>query len=395
LVSNDTSNANFKNNVKLGIIVIAILSLAIPIRLIMNKVGVVAEETFKEIGKPEPLPPEWVPVVNELKSFVENERGLKFKEELSIVFQPEDEFREGVEGESEDFYEPDSENSYIALKALNLVDGKLDLEAIEDPSAGAGVVGYYDPVFDELYIMGTEPTPFVREVLVHELTHALQDQHFDIDRWMDDEDESYTAYASLVEGDATRIENRYVATMSPEDQASAALEMEGSYDGPVDRSIQTLAMLGSFPYEVGEGFATELFDARGQKGLDDAFKSPPVTTEQVLHTERFLAREKSVKVPAPKAEAKIIEKGIWGERGLLTMMLPTIDPDQARQGAEGWAGDYYVAWKRGGTDCIRMSIATDTAKDKTELYDALKAWSLTHPTASVTNAKTVLIRACA
>jgi hypothetical protein len=77
------------------------------------------------------------------------------------------------------------------------------------------------------------------------------------------------------------------------------------------------------------------------------------------------------------------------------MMLPTIDPDLARQGAEGWAGDYYVAWKRGGTDCIRMSIATDTAKDKTELYEALKAWSFTHPTASVTNAKTVLIRACA
>src|SRR5687768_14920778 len=116
----------------------------------MNKVGSVAEETFKEISRPEPLPPEWVPIVNELKAFVETERGLKFKEELSIVFQSEDEFLEGVEGDSEDFYEPDPENSYIALKALNLVDGKLDLDTLEDPNAGGGVVGYYDPVFDEI-----------------------------------------------------------------------------------------------------------------------------------------------------------------------------------------------------------------------------------------------------
>jgi hypothetical protein len=77
------------------------------------------------------------------------------------------------------------------------------------------------------------------------------------------------------------------------------------------------------------------------------------------------------------------------------MLLQTIDREQAFQAAEGWAGDYYVAWKRGGTDCVRMSFAADSQTDKEELFQALKAWSFTHETASVTNAKTVLLRACA
>lgn len=181
--------------------------------------------------------------------------------------------------------------------------------------------------------------------------------------------------------------------MSPEDQALIESEGQSPFAGTEDPSIQTLAMLSGFPYEVGASFVDDILSQGGQARVDQAFKSPPTTTEQVLHTERFLNREDPAKVASPKAEAEVIEEGIWGERGLLTMLLQTIDRDQALQAAEGWNGDYYVAWKRGGTDCIRMSIDTDTAKDKAELFEALTAWSFTQPTASVTNGKTILIRA--
>jgi hypothetical protein len=343
----------------------------------------------------EPVPAVWAPVVDELVTFVENERGLKFKDEVSMVFQTEKEFLEEIEGDSADYYQPDAADSYIALKALNLVDGELDLETMEDPLQGGGLAGFYDSVTEELVVQGTDPTPFVRMVLVHELTHALQDQHFDLDQVPADTEESYTAYASLVEGDATRIENAYFESLSPEDQALVESEGQSPFAGTEDPSIQTLAMLSGFPYEVGARFVDDILRQGGQARVDQAFKSPPTTTEQVLHTERFLNREDPAKVDSPKAEAKVIEEGIWGERGLLTMLLQTIDRDQALQAAEGWNGDYYVAWKRGGTDCIRMSIATDTAKDKAELFEALTAWSFTQPTASVTNGKTILIRACA
>lgn len=345
--------------------------------------------------EPEPVPAVWAPVVDDLVTFVETERGLKFKDEVSMVFQTDKEFLEEIEGDSADYYQPDAADSYIALKALNLVDGKLDLDTIEDPLQGGGLAGFYDSITEELVVQGTDPTPFVRMVLVHELTHALQDQHFDLDQVPADTEESYTAYASLVEGDATRIENAYYASLSPEDQALIESEGQSPFAGTEDPSFQTLVMLSGFPYEVGASFVDDILSQGGQARVDQAFKSPPTTTEQVLHTERFLNREDPAKVASPKAEAEVIEEGIWGERGLLTMLLQTVDRDQALQAAEGWNGDYYVAWKRGGTDCIRMSIDTDTVKDKAELFEALTAWSFTQPTASVTNGKTILIRACA
>ena len=345
--------------------------------------------------EPEPVPAVWVPVVDELTAFVENERGLKFKEDVAMVFQTEEEFLEEIEGGSEDYYQPDAADSYIALKALNLVDGELDLSTMEDPLQGGGLAGFYDSYYDELVVQGTDPTPFVKMILVHELTHALQDQHFDLDQVPADTEESYTAFASLVEGDATRIETAYYESLSPEDRALVESEGQSPFAGTDDPSIQTLAMLSGFPYEVGARFVDDILRRGGQAAVDRAFKSPPTTTEQVLHTERFLNREDPAKVASPKAEAKVIEEGIWGERGLLTMLLQTIDRDQALQAADGWNGDYYVAWKRGGTDCIRMSIATDSAKDEAELFEALTAWSFTQPTASVTNGKTIAIRACA
>lgn len=341
------------------------------------------------------MPAVWAPVVDDLVAFVEKERGLKFKEEVAMVFQSEKEFLEEIEEGSGDYYEPDAADSYVALKALNLVDGKLDLSTMEDPLQGGGLAGFYDSYYDELVVQGTDPTPFVRLILVHELTHALQDQHFDLEQVPADTEESYTAFASLVEGDATRIEDAYFESLSAEDQALVESEGQSPFAGTEDPSIQTLAMLSGFPYEVGSLFVGDIMDAGGQARVDQAFKSPPTTTEQVLHTARFFNRENPAKVASPKAEAEVVEEGIWGERGLLTMLLQTIDRDQARVAAEGWNGDYYVAWKRGGTDCIRMSIATDTAKDKAELFEALTAWSFTQPTASVTNNKTILIRACA
>lgn len=389
-----TMNGNLKGALKAAGVVAIFLLLTIPLSRFFADRGPVDRE-------PEPIPAAWVPIVDELKTFVEAERGLKFKEEVSMVFQSEEEFLEEIEGSSEDYYWPDAADSYIALKALNLVDRGLDLATMEDPLQGGGLVGYYDSVYDELVVQGTEPTPFVRMILVHELTHALQDQHFDLDGVPAETEEAYIAYASLVEGDATRIENAYFATLSPDDQASIVGdgETEGEGVSPFadteDRSLQTLSMLSGFPYQVGSLFVEDIFSAGGQAQVDRAFKSPPTTTEQVLHTERFLDREDAVKVTSPQAEAEIIEEGIWGERGLLTMLLQTIDRDQALTAGEGWAGDYYVAWKRGGTDCVRMSFATDTSRDKAELFEALKAWSFTHPTAAVTNGKTALVRACA
>ncbi|HEX2178589.1 MAG TPA: hypothetical protein VHL54_03575, partial [Actinomycetota bacterium] len=224
--------------------------------------------------------------------------------------------------------------------------------------------------------------------------HALQDQHFDLDREMDWYDESLLAFDSLVEGDATRIEQQYLRSLSPEEQQAAAAEQAGGAEPPASPSLQVLAMLSGFPYEVGEQFVADVFAAGGQARLDEAFKSPPTTTEQLLHPERFLTLEEPVEVQSPEPEGEVYEEGVWGEAGLLTMLLNTIPEEQAWAAADGWAGDYYVAWKRGGQDCVRMSIATDGRADKEELLAALRSWAIQHPAVSIRDGRNINIRAC-
>jgi uncharacterized protein DUF6782 len=397
LINNAHAKKSPKGVLKVVASVAGLVSLVIPVRIISGKVGEFAAERARSaaFGETKPLPPEWVETIKQLKSFVETERGLKFKYKFPVVLESKEEFRKLLEAEAEEYDQPEPADSYIALKALNLVDSKLDLSSLEDPLQDGGTVGYYDSVSNRLVVEAEKPTPFVRGVIVHELTHALQDQYFAMNRRMGDFDESYLAFESVIEGDAMRVENQYLKSLTPEEQAAAAAE-EAALDSsmPESKSLEVLGMLASFPYEVGENFVNEVFAFGGQARVDQALRAPPTTTEQVLHSERFLALERPTKVDSPDAGGDVYEEGVWGEMGLLTMFLQTLPEEQAWEAAEGWGGDYFVAWKKSGKDCIRMDIVTDGRTDKNQLVQALRDWAERHPSASIKSGKTIQINAC-
>lgn len=377
-------------------VIVALFAIAIPVQMINLRIGEIARERIASKVRPAPLTPEWQRTIDKLKQFVETERGLQFKRGFGVVVESEQDFRKRLAEEAEHYGDADPADTYIALKALNLVDRKLNLNSLEDPLLDGTTLGYYDGFSDTLVVQAEEPTPFVRSVLVHELTHALQDQHFDLDREFDYYDESYLAFEALVEGDATRVEMRYIESLSAEERDRTHQEQAAGVTEhqPEDASLEVLSMLSAFPYEVGEGFVAELMAAGGLERVNQAFASPPATSEQVLHGDRFLSRDEPADVEAPRAEEEALEEGVWGERGLLTMLLRTIPREQAFEAAEGWGGDYYVAWKRGNRNCIRMNIVADSRQDRRELFRALQDWSATHPTASVSNAETIQVRAC-
>ena len=86
------------------------------------------------------------------------------------------------------------------------------------------LLAYYDQDEDRIIIRGTEISPALSVTLVHELTHALQDQHFDLDREDESEDGGDEVFRSLVEGDATRVEDGYIASLSDDDRARYVAE---------------------------------------------------------------------------------------------------------------------------------------------------------------------------
>ena len=123
------------------------------------------------------------------------------------------------------------------MRALGLIDGKVDLFKEENGLNQNGILAYYDFHDKKVRVKGTALTPDVRVTLAHELTHALQDQYFDLGRQDTLPDDSAQAYRSVIEGDAVVVQNAYADTMSQADQdAYNKAESQGSRPGLLERA---------------------------------------------------------------------------------------------------------------------------------------------------------------
>ncbi len=199
------------------------------------------------------------------------------------------------------------------------------------------MAGFYDTETKELVVRGPHLTPFVRQVLVHELTHALDDQHFDLDPDFLD-DEAALAFEALVEGDAVVVESRYLASLPEAERQAAAAEEEATFGGAGGRIPDIEAELGAFPYRDGPRLVAALLAAGGPGRLDAAFRSPPVSSAEVLHPERFLDGPGRATVPPVAAEGRVVDDGVLGEVVLRLVLAGSVPRDQAAKAAAGWAG---------------------------------------------------------
>jgi hypothetical protein len=313
----------------------------------------------------------------QLMRFVETARGLTFSEPVEVTLLPDDSFRARVAALSDDDEEASAEieDSGRVLHALGLLEEGVDLEAAGDKLLGDAVAGFYDTEADDLVVRGEALTPYVKLTFVHELTHALQDQHFDLDRDdIDDrDDEASQGFTAIIEGDAVRIEEQFLDTLSDDEQKAAEQE-EIEAASAIDPSIpRILFELVGFPYIVGPPFTKAVVSASGQARLDELFRDPPTTSEQLLHPELFLADgEEPRDVDDPEPDGDEIDAGVLGELGLLLIFQRTLEGSQARAAAVGWGGDRYVAWRDGDETCVRTNLVTDSAADAAELRRALR-----------------------
>ncbi|MDQ6692114.1 MAG: hypothetical protein M3Z13_05035 [Candidatus Dormibacteraeota bacterium] len=350
-------------------------------------------------AKPTPSGPgsidDFVPVA---ERYVEEHRGLKFKSDVKVTAVADAEFRQrlaGKEREDEAAFRTEAK----VLGALGLLTGHPDLAQAQKALASASVIGYYDPKSKELVVRGVEPSPGVRRVVVHELTHALQDQWFAIDRPVHPDDESDLAFSTLVEGDAVRIEKQYVAGLSEADRKSVRAE-ELAAGGPPPDVPGVLLELTAFPYVVGPRFTQALIDAGGQARLDAAFSDPPTTTAQVLHPDRFLAGAGSPPaVDAPAGDGAIIDRGVVGEFGLRLIMerlAPSGQISDAEQQAValGWSGDRYVAWESGDAACVRTRFVMSGPSATGSLVKVLENFARGHVGTTIQGGGPILFTSC-
>jgi hypothetical protein len=336
--------------------------------------------------------------VPEAVRFVEEHRGLKFKKPVKVRHLADQAFTDRViQLQREDHSDLDRQAK--VLRALGLLKPDVDVEKAEEELLGSGVIGFYDPKTKELEVRGSTATVAVKHVVVHELTHALQDQWFTLPAGgSTGNDDADLAYITLVEGDAVRIETVYVSGLSTQERQDLQ-KQESSQAGPPADVPQILVELLQFPYAVGPRFTQAVLQAKGQPGLDDAFRNHPASSSQVLHPDRFLAADAAAPPPDPPADGTVFDRGTLGEAGLDLLLEDltrsgALTTAQLQAAANGWAGDRYTAWSQGDGYCVRDSVATRTPADATDLQAALRKLAASRPNVTVDTTAQTVVTSC-
>ena len=336
-------------------------------------------------------PDEWDERVVDLVAFVEDERGLRFDHPVAVDFLTPAQYSERTRIDESELSREDRqliEDGSAPLRALGLVPVSFDALESANELSDTGTFAYYDPLRERITVRGTEMTTDLRVTLAHELVHVLQDQHFDLDAMLDDGDptaDRLSGYLALIEGDATRIEEAYVGSLSDDDRATY-LDAIGRASGEAEEQLGDIpgvlmAMQGA-PYALGPSLVELIAAEGGNDAVDDAFADPPASTEHIVDPRSYFAGDSADEVTAPAVPTggdQIGEDDRVGALPLFLLLSERIDPLDALSAADGWGGDAYVVYDRGGTACVDLAVQGDSARDGEELLRAFEAWVAAGP----------------
>lgn len=212
--------------------------------------------------------------------------------------------------------------------------------------------------------------------LVHELTHALQDQHFDLGRLQELEGSGESAaFRALVEGDASLVESFYVEQLPTEDRDEYdATYLEQVEDAGFDEIPGILTASFGASYALGEPLVGIVQHSEGWDGVDDMFRDPPTTELELFDALSYLDGFTPVLVDVPEVEDghDVVDEGDFGAITLYLMLAARMDPVEALAVTDQWAGDAYLTSRDpDGRICTEVVVA---ARDADVVEDALDAW---------------------
>ena len=318
-----------------------------------------------------------------LVAVTEEIRGLQFLQMPTITVVSSDELESRVRSQIEEDA-ADFPADAALYKLLGLLGGDVDLETLLTDLYGEQVAGYYDGETRELVVpIRTEGFSVVQEAtLVHELTHALTDQHFEFHtafNAMLDEDrlDQASAYQALIEGDASLAELQFLGTLSQAELGEFIAEALGIDTGALDAAPQFLQDSLIFPYDSGLAFTQELYDINGGwADVNAAYTTMPGlpgSTEQVITPSDF-ERDLPVVLPSETIAVpgyELERTSVWGELGFRIMIDQILGEGTAVDAADGWGGDYYSQWFDGTNAAVLIVYEGDTNRDTKELRRAL------------------------
>jgi hypothetical protein len=272
--------------------------------------------------------------------------------------------------------------SELTLRKFGLVPADFQLRPFIIKLLTEQVMGYYDPKTQIFYLADWVNLDEQQPVMAHELTHALQDQHFNLRRfehWPKGDSDAELAVHALVEGDAMLSMSLYVMRDLKRAVAMMKSMNAGGSTQEIDHAPRALKESLLFPYDQGLTFTQQLYKRGGWAQVSQAFTDLPQSTEQVMHPDKYFAHDAPVKVSVLDMTAALgtgwrrIDydvNGEWNYYEILAEYLPS-DKD-AERAAAGWGGDRYAVYEQAQTGNVLIAQATvwDTEQDAHEFADA-------------------------
>ncbi len=320
--------------------------------------------------------------VQEVVSQVEQVRELGFLRPVVVQRVSGEEIAGKLEGAFDDTYPKELyERRTVAWQTIGVMPRDVTIRQALLAFQTGQVVGFYNPVDGELVYRADGDLGLVERVtLAHELTHAIDDQHFDLAR-IDGiaarcRDEAFQAALGAVEGSAQFFAMKVLFEFPPADGDFSGLGEGGGLPDGVPPFIADQLL---WPYTAGQGFITELESRGGVTEVDEALGTFPTTTEQILHPERFPAdRPSPVDVPdladdlGPAwGDLDVMQVG---EAWLAAMLELRLDASTAEAAAAGWDGGLYRAFTDGADAAVVVATAWDTTADADAFAQATREW---------------------
>jgi hypothetical protein len=335
-----------------------------------------------------PLPENPQALLGVVDNQVADLRELEFQQPVSLTLITSSELQAKLETDFAENWSPaEAREDALTLVAFDLLDPGVDLYQLYLDTYGEQIAGYYDPEVKTFYIISDQQTvgPAQRITMAHELTHALQDQHFGLEELETEDDgeeqdsEAAFAFDALAEGDASLLEQQYtLRRVAPHEFVALFQEFQEMDLAEPDQTPFVIMEGLLFPYREGLTFATALYDQGGWPAVDAAYANPPVSTEHILHPERYQAGDIPQMVSVPPLTDTLghgwrqIDEDVLGEFYMRLHLQMQLTPTLAIQAAEGWGGDRYAVYHHEDDDnlVVLLHNVWDTPAEAEQFFEA-------------------------
>jgi hypothetical protein len=310
--------------------------------------------------------------------------GLKLRTPLKKSLRSREQIRAYVINEMNE--DKDAAERYAgqrSAEAFGLLPKGFDLDSFMVDLLTEQIAGLYDPKAHEFYVADWIPAADQKMVMAHELTHALQDQHFQIEEWAKaarPNDDAELARESVLEGSAMAAmvdyllqgTGRSLQDLPDIDPSMLIGDMEST--PMLTKAPPFLKDALIFPYLDGLNFSAAVLRPDGWSALSEIFAKPPVSTQQILHPALYKSGKIPPKVTVPSMDKEVgpewakLEDNIMGEFGWKEVLKQFLGEERATPVSAGWNGDRYVVYEQKKTKKLllitRLDLATEADAER-------------------------------